>query len=186
MQKLKFERPKTAPLRKKTGRRKKEDPPRSHDDGPITEADEDSGPWMELVSRKEDFQEILRLLVDFDERTDRYNRYGEPEMHYLRRALAAARPENLRVYFCDMGAFMYYIVAELHNGGSHLATGWVHEDGIYVERDNHRDRRHPVHEIVCVTDLYRSKHLRRVSVDMEELPGDFALDLMLEERLLMD
>ena len=124
--------------------------------------------WHELESKKEEFQKIVRLLVDFDETTGRYRRYGDPETHFMRRSVSVADADRLRIFLCPLGGFVYYIVAELQSGGGCVSTGWVHEDGIRAERDEFREEKaHPVHSIVCMTDLFE-----QFSVKMD---GDFSL-----------
>ena len=45
-----------------------------------------TGPWMEMMQCKDRFQAMVALLVEFDERTERYRKFGEPEQHFFRRA----------------------------------------------------------------------------------------------------
>lgn len=116
---------------------------------------EKASTWRELVRRKEEFLKIVQLLVDFDEKTGRYARYKDTETHYMRRAIASADPEKVRIFLRELGGFVYSIVAEVQSAGGLVATAWVHEDGIRQEREG-AEKKHPVHHIVCVTDLYES------------------------------
>lgn len=112
------------------------------------------GQWYEIDENKEEFQKIVKLLVDFDETTGRYRRYGDPETHFMRRSVSVADPEMLRVFLNHLGGYVYYIVVELKSQGGSISTSWIHEDGIRSERDEFREQKdHPVHGILCITDL---------------------------------
>lgn len=108
--------------------------------------------WREITNRKEEFQKIVSLLIEFDERTGRYQRYGDPESHYMRKAVARANPEDLRIFVQNLGGFLYYVVVELASPGGRVSTGWLHEDGIKAERTT-LGGDHPVQRIVCLSDL---------------------------------
>lgn len=100
----------------------------------------------------EDFQGILRLLVDFDEKTGRYQRYRDQETHYARHALAVCDPEQMSVYIKDLGGYVYSVIAECRNASSVIVTAWMLEDGIRQERETAPED-HPVHKIKCLTDM---------------------------------
>ncbi|MBI3395032.1 MAG: hypothetical protein HY042_04285 [Spirochaetia bacterium] len=110
--------------------------------------------WREIIKRKEEFQKIVGLLVEFDERTGRYQSYGDPEAHFMRKAVSVCRPDDLRVFAKNLGNYVYYVVTELVGSGGHVATGWIHEDGIRAEREGAASG-HPVHRIICLTDLFQ-------------------------------
>jgi len=109
--------------------------------------------WREILERKEEFQKILQLLVDFDERTGRYLRYVDNETHWMRKAIAASSPENIRVLLRHQGGYIYTIVAQIQTDSGIVASAYVHEDGIMIEREQNPDE-HPVKRIVCMTDLF--------------------------------
>ncbi len=133
--------------------------------------------FRELTERKEDFLKIVQLLVEFDEKTGRYLKYKDPETHYMRRAVAACSPDHVRVFLRHLGGFIYAVVAEVRSAGGLTATAWVHEDGIRQERDG-LDGAHPVHGIVCVTDLYEEgAHEVDLAASCLSQP---AMDLLLE------
>ena len=114
--------------------------------------------WRELVGRKEEFQGIVRLLTEFDERTGRFRRFGDPETHYMRRALCVCDCDLMRVFFRALGGYVYQVAVELRSRSGSVATGWIHEDGIRAEREAFgAEPRHPVHGIVCLTDLYEDQ-----------------------------
>ena len=112
-----------------------------------------SGRWVEIVERKKEFQDILKLLVEFDERTGRHQRYSDPESHYMRKACVVASAESLKIMARRIDEFVFYIVVRLECASGHEITGWVHEDGIAAERVT-ASPAHPVHRIVCLTDLF--------------------------------
>lgn len=149
--------------------------------------------WKEIVDRKGEFQEMLRLLLHFDERSGRYRDYSEPELHFMRKAVAVADPGGLRIYIRNLGARVYYVVVELQMGGGRMATAYVHEDGIRLEREERADDlQHPVHQITCLSDLYEAGPAtsRVLPEDLYEIgpgaPGDMAVELMLDESLFVD
>lgn len=126
----------------------------------------------ELTGRKNEFQEILRLLVEFDERTGRYRRATQPELHLMRKALVAAEAKDLKIFVRALGGFVYHVTVSLQVQSGRLTTSWVHEDGIRSERDVFREEgAHPVHNIVCLTDLYQTD---AVTVPAEQI-GDWIL-----------
>lgn len=154
---------------------------------------QDAPLWKEIVDRKDEFQQMLKLLLAFDEHSGRCRDYREPELHYMRRAVAVADPSLLRIYLRELGRCVYYIVTELHSGGGRLATAYVHEDGIRQEREQFGDEpEHPVHGIVCLSDLYEAgpPTARVLPEDLYEIgpgaPGDMALELMNDESLFVD
>ena len=116
-----------------------------------TDGADDSG-WVEIEGRKEEFIKIVRLLVEYDEKTGRAGRGGGN--HYLRAAIAHVDPADLRLFARHKGAFAYEILCTIDNQGGYLVTTWIHEDGIPPEREGLLEfPDHPVHSIVCLTDL---------------------------------
>ena len=139
--------------------------------------------WRELTDKKEEFQKIVKLLVDFDESTGRYRRYGDPESHYMRRSISVSDPDHLRIFIQDLGGFVYYIVVELRTAGGQVSSSWIHEDGIRAERDEFQHMEdHPVHEIVCMTDLYENNS-SEISQDFSNVfVGEITLELLSSEK----
>ena len=128
--------------------------------------------WTELLERKDEFQGIVRLLVEFDEKTGRYRKYGDQETHYMRKAISVAEPESLRIFLKHLGGFVYYVVAQLISESGHVSTSWVHEDGIRGERDEFKEiSTHPVHTILCMTDLYEEN-----SKPLPDDPAEICVD----------
>ncbi len=140
---------------------------------------EQASAWKELVRRKEDFLKIVQFLVDFDEKTGRYARYRDTETHFMRRAIASADAEKVRIFLRHLGGFVYSIVAEVQSPGGFVATAWVHEDGIRQEREG-AEPGHPVHQIVCVSDLFDAD--ADVCQTESALVSQAAQDLMAERE----
>src|SRR6185436_20771078 len=110
--------------------------------------------WLEIPANYiREVQKIVRLLVEFDEKTGRYAQYENAENHYIRKAVAVSHQENVHIYLKDMGGDIFAIVAHLANPSGRVTTAWVHEDGIHAERQE-AELDHPVHKIICMTDLY--------------------------------
>ena len=115
----------------------------------------DRSSWREIRLGKEKFQEIVKLLVEFDERSGRHSYAPLKECHFMRKAIALAEPEGLRILVRSYPGFLYYVAAELSNDQGMVTTCWVHEDGIKSERGDHdSEPDHPVHGILCLTDLF--------------------------------
>jgi hypothetical protein len=106
---------------------------------------------------KVEFQKIVKLMIDFDERTGRHTRYPDPEVHYMRKAVSVARPESLTIKLERAEheeGWVYFVEVILDNSSvNSLITRWIHEDGIRAERETLGEG-HPVHNITCLTDLY--------------------------------
>ena len=113
----------------------------------------DAHGWFALKSRKDEFSRILKLLTDFDDRTGRAKRYPDPETHLMRKAIAIANPDLVRIYLRRIATDVFSIVSELKCDSGIVVTGWVTEDGIHTERAT-QPSDHPVHNIVCITDLF--------------------------------
>ncbi|MDH5655716.1 MAG: hypothetical protein OEZ34_07405 [Spirochaetia bacterium] len=139
--------------------------------------------WRELCKKKDEFQKIVKLLVDFDESTGRYRRYGDPESHFMRRSISVSDPELLRIFIQSLGGFIYYIVVELRAQGGQLSSSWIHEDGIRAERDEFKKQEdHPVHSIVCMTDLFENQ-CSEISEDFSEIHvSDQTQELLLSDN----
>lgn len=111
--------------------------------------------WKELKSQKKEFIKIVSLLTEYDEKTGRFRKYGERSDHFMRKAVSIAAEDSIRVFLRSRGGYMYDVAVELHTGAGAVITNWIHEDGIRLERDEWRhDPDHPVHSIVCITDLF--------------------------------
>lgn len=140
------------------------------------------GEWKEITKRKEGFQALVAVLVDFDERTARYRRYGDPEQHFFRKAIALADPDDLRVFVRKLRGYVYFVVAEVRTECGFCATSWVHEDGVQLERDQlSSEPEHPVHGVNCLSDYYR-RYSESFADDIEEVSlSDSTIDLMFSE-----
>jgi len=119
--------------------------------------------WRELESNKDEFLRILRLLVEFDERTGHHLRRDDPAQHWLRKGISLAESSSIRILLRNLNNFVYSVLIEMKTASSFVTTGWVHEDGIRAERDQkNNDRSHPVHSIVCVTDLFEKSEVASI------------------------
>lgn len=137
--------------------------------------------WLELGQGAAEFQRILQLLVEYDERTGRSKRCAEPHLHLMRKAIALAPTEEVRIYACALGGFVYSLAAELQSACGRLATAWIHEDGIRLEREQFSDPSHPVHSIVCLTDLLADA--RPACFEGARAAGEQVQLLMLDDTL---
>jgi len=109
------------------------------------------------TEQKKIFQDITKILVEYDERKNRIENYSNPELHYIRKAVTVTDPDLIRVELTETSAFTYRIVVAYSSEMAHFMTEWVHEDGIAQERVTHlSDPDHPVHAIACITDLYKA------------------------------
>lgn len=118
--------------------------------------------WRELINKKAEFLKIVQLLLDYDERSQRLGRTVPPALHYLRRALVLSPPDTLQVFLRNLGGYRYEVIVYHTSGWGTAATTWLHEDAIQVEREQAATTRsHPVHRILCLTDLFRT-HSRKL------------------------
>lgn len=106
----------------------------------------------------DEFLKILRLLVDFDEKTGRVERQPNKFAHYARKALSLAPPEELVITLEKKDQIsVYWVCIVLKVPNLTIKAEWVHEDGIAAERIEHGENpEHPVHSIVCMTDIYEA------------------------------
>lgn len=128
--------------------------------------------WKKIQGGNEDFQGIARLMVEFDEATGRVRRMENQVLHHLRKAASVCDPEDLDVYIRDRGGFEFEIVCSIDLKDGVCATRWIHEDGIKMEREEFReDPGHPVHSIVCMSDLYERYGVELERSDVQMLDG---------------
>jgi len=112
--------------------------------------------WKKFSSVEDvaEFQKILAMLVKFDELTGRHLRYEDIESHYARTALSTAKPEAVKFFARkDAEEHCYTIVGYVTSKNAVAAASWTHQDGIAQER-NDAEVGHPVHDIVCIGDLF--------------------------------
>ena len=135
--------------------------------------------WRELIKDRQEFQFILRLLVEQEERESFTNLNW---LFYTRRALCVCNPNIVRFFLRDLGGYLFHVVAQLETVEAKLATSWLHEDGIQLERDAYFTvKDHPVHKILCLNDLY-SKSTHKLNLNVKKWrPSEAALSLMLVE-----
>ena len=122
--------------------------------------------WKEITEKKEEYFEILDLLLSFDEKTGRLNRQVDTSAHWMRRIVQRGSQDATRVLIRSLGdatPFTYTVVLEHENENGFIVTGYVHEDGIRIERELSSE--HPSHAITCLTDLLEFADI----VDMSNL-----------------
>ncbi len=141
---------------------------------------EEQGEWRELLGNKEEFLSILRLLVEFDEKSGRYGLSRTPDLHHLRRAVSLASAGDVRILLKSLGGFVYLVVAEMRSSeGSFLATSWIHEDGIVEEkREREANHDHPVHSLISLTELFHDTDHSAPLVLEESCLGEATLEIM--------
>ncbi|MEQ9366379.1 MAG: hypothetical protein RIF32_19215 [Leptospirales bacterium] len=144
--------------------------------------------YFEIVEQKEEYQNMVRLLLHFDERSGRFKAYSEPELHYMRKAATVCKPAHLRVFVRPLEDRIYGVVLEVRLGGGIMATAFVHEDGIAIEREERKsDPLHPVHNIVCLSDLLSGALPCPIAGDWsQDRPGEAVLELMKSDSLWLE
>ncbi|PJZ44018.1 LIC_13246 family protein [Leptospira brenneri] len=108
-------------------------------------------PWRELVTKKEEFLHILRILNHY------YEMRGETKskQFVFRRRLADSSPDLVQIFFSKLGTFEYQVACRLLPE-EHIET-WIHIDGIAEERERLKqigNTEHPVFSLVCLGDLF--------------------------------
>ncbi|MCE9597048.1 MAG: hypothetical protein K8S54_03690 [Spirochaetia bacterium] len=53
-----------------------------------------------------------------------------------------------------LGQFVYSVIIQNETESGPTVSTYTHEDGIRKKREEHTGDDHPVHKIVCLTDLY--------------------------------
>lgn len=134
--------------------------------------------WKELQSRHVEFQRILRLLVNDQEKEQNANLSW---LFNLRKAACLCESWELRVFMKHLGGYLYHIVVEIESLYGNMITTWLHEDGIQSERDmRFTEQDHPVHQLLCMCDLYND-YARKVALseyDKSKWPRYFTLNMM--------
>jgi len=128
---------------------------------PFSTLQKESNAWRRLLSNAhQEFQNILSIILEFDEKTGKDTEYLDSDRYLIRKALTRAEPETLNIYVqLQPGeTYTYHVVCESKGIGYYIATSWIHEDGIRYERDR-CDEDHPVFNLVCLSDLYKDSIL---------------------------
>lgn len=109
---------------------------------------------------KKEFQKIVALLVEYDERTGRIRKSDNNGIvaHHLRKAASVADINNIEVTLTKKEGYIYTVTVSQRDSVSSFTTSWTHEDGIAEERIELKGKPdHPVHTIVCLSDLFTNE-----------------------------
>lgn len=109
--------------------------------------------WKELISRKEEFQHILRVLNNYYEMVAKTR---SASRDFRKKIAKEPSPSGFRVFFKKFGNYEFEVLAFLESDPREEER-WFHLDGIQEERDKLKtigNLEHPVFQIVCVSDLY--------------------------------
>lgn len=132
--------------------------------------------WKELVSRKQEFQHILRVLNNYYEMVAK----AKSASRDFRKKLAEEpNAEGFRVFFKKFGKYEFEVLAFLEREPREEER-WFHLDGIQEERDKLLELKkdnHPVFQIICVEDLYQmdSKEVLLTDIPFLEQKKDEAI-----------
>ncbi|MCW7494585.1 hypothetical protein ND861_18010 [Leptospira sp. 2 VSF19] len=107
--------------------------------------------WRELVTKKDEFLHILRILNHY------YEMRGETKSKQFafRSHLANSPPESVQIFFSRLGPFEYQVACRILPK-EEIET-WIHIDGIAEERERLKqigNTEHPVFSLVCLGDLF--------------------------------
>ncbi|MBM9499894.1 hypothetical protein JWG44_06475 [Leptospira sp. 201903071] len=113
--------------------------------------DLDQGEWKKLISRKDEFVNIVSVLNQFYVAKAPYSKLSNSQK--LRIQLEKDGFKNFEAFLKRLGEhdFLIYIKA------NEKYESWIHIDGIQEERDrflNEGTKIHPVFDIVCISDLF--------------------------------
>lgn len=113
--------------------------------------DVDQGEWKKLISRKDEFTNIVSVLNQFYVAKTPYSKLSNSQK--LRIQLEKEGFKNFEAFLKKLGEhdFLIYLKAD----GKY--ESWIHIDGIQEERDRFTIegmKDHPVFEIVCISDLF--------------------------------
>lgn len=118
--------------------------------------------WKKVGSKQvEDFQKILKVLVRFH---DAVLSEGEKsQSHEFRKRLSEMvvmeRTRKVQIYLRKFGKYEYLVYADM-NGET---ESWLHVDGIAEEREQLKGKDHPVHTIVCMSDIYKKARVNKTA-----------------------
>ncbi|MCE9499807.1 MAG: hypothetical protein K8R21_04820 [Leptospira sp.] len=111
--------------------------------------------WKELVSRKEDFLNIIKVLNRY---YDAHPPKNYPtESHKFRENLLKSDVNSFRIFLKQFGEFEFMVSGQINSRSGKQFDSWIHVDGISHERKTMQEKgimNHPVFEIVCLTDLF--------------------------------
>lgn len=107
--------------------------------------------WRELITKKEEFLHILRILNHY------YEMRGETKSKQFgfRQKLADSDPKHVQIFFAKLGTYEYQVSCRILPSDD-LET-WIHIDGIAEERERLTqigNTDHPVFSLVCLGDLF--------------------------------
>ena len=116
--------------------------------------------WKKVGSKQvEDFQNILKVLVRFYD-TVLSEREEKNQSHEFRKKLSEMTDtKKVEIYLRKFGKYEYLIYADV-NGE---ADSWIHVDGIAEEREQLKGKDHPVHAIVCMSDIYKKAKVNKTA-----------------------
>ena len=108
--------------------------------------------WYELVERKAEFIEIIRVL----QKDETQNSQNEASYEF-RSQLVESPIEKITIFIKQFGNYEFLIKAKLGN----RTEQWIHVDGIQQERDELMKDREVFH-ITSVCDLFRPLNCKEV------------------------
>lgn len=128
---------------------------------------QDTTGWFELVERKDEFLDIIRIL-------NRYYSMHPPTHHpsdaYLfREKMIQCSRDMLRIYLKNFGEYEFLVTVKIIDDNREQMESWIHVDGIMQERDQllqEGKSKHPVHNIICITDLFQ-KSCRKLEEELD-------------------
>lgn len=112
--------------------------------------------WYELIAKKGEFQDILKILNRFYEQLP--DEEPNPTRQF-REKILNADPENLRIFFKKFGLYEFIVAAEIKEKEGIQSDSWIHIDGIAQERAELSKiglTGHPIFSITCISDLFNS------------------------------
>ncbi|MEM7182211.1 MAG: hypothetical protein AAF518_14950 [Spirochaetota bacterium] len=113
--------------------------------------------WFELVDRKEEFLDIIRVLNRYyamNPSTDHPN-----DSFRFREKMLASPREEVKIYMKRFGEYEFLITVKINDGKKESVESWIHVDGIQQERDEldqESQKSNPVFTITCISDLFVS------------------------------
>lgn len=119
--------------------------------------DDSELPWYELIDRKDEFLEMLKVIHrDDSQKPDPLNR-ELVEVFNFQAQLIEAPVEKVKIYLKKLQDYEFVIKAKLGN----RKEEWLHVDGIKQER-HEIIRMETVFHITCVTDLFQPPYCKEV------------------------
>ena len=114
--------------------------------------------WRELYRGKNEFQEILKVLINKHKNPRNLNTDSKNDSTVVQawEILSQVKGYELQIYIHKIQDYVYQIIASLPRREVSITSTWIHEDVIAFERTLLAEETdHYVHSAFCLEDIYK-------------------------------